>query len=466
MLIRSARTRLVIASAFLGIISITLVLGLVYWTANRIIEAETRSVVDAEISGLADSYSSLGMSGLARAINRRIDSTTEPDALYLLTDRFGNPIAGNLAAWPTSVAPGGGWVEIELIRTDINRTVPISAASIQLRGGERLLVGRDASARQRFDRVLGQSLALALAIAIALSLMIGWLLTRLGFRRVGEISETAREIVSGDLTRRMPARADGDEFDQVALTLNEMLDRIEALVANLRMTTNSLSHDLRSPLTRLRGQVELMMDDAELSTAERTAVGENALREVDHILRVFADLTEIARAEAGIGRSEFRALDLAALTRDVAEFYQPVAMEQDISIRVAGHEVEVPGHRALLNRAVSNLLENAIRHAPPGSEIFVQTRQSGSRAIVSVADRGAGVPLADRDRILDPFVTLDPSRTNGTTGLGLTLVASISRLHGGEVSIADNAPGLEVSMDIPRRPANASSSHQARPTVP
>lgn len=447
-LIRSARTRLVLASALLGLVAIASVLGLVYWTANRIIEAETRDVVTAELNGLADSYSDLGVLGVARAIERRIRNSPEPDAVYLLTDRFGRRIAGNLGAWPPTVAPGGGWVEIDLIRTDTDREVPISAASIELRRGERLLVGRDASARQRFERVLGQSLALALATATGLSLMTGWLLTRLVFRRVGEISETARDIVRGDLTRRIPARESGDEFDRVAETLNDMLDRIEALITSLRTTTNSLSHDLRSPLTRLRGQVEELTRE-DLPGEDREAVAGRALREVDHILRVFSDLTEIARAEAGIGRSEFQFLDLAELAGDVAEFYEPLALERGATIRVDGTSVRLKGHRALLSRAVSNLLENAIRFAPEGSEIRVRTRAEGSRAVVSVSDRGVGIAPADRDRILEPFVTLDASRSDGTTGLGLALVASVARLHDGRVGLADNAPGLVVSIEIP-----------------
>ncbi|MDJ0992937.1 MAG: HAMP domain-containing sensor histidine kinase [Dinoroseobacter sp.] len=445
--VQSTRTRLVAASALLSLIAIALVLGLVYLTANRIIEAETRGVVTAELNGLSDSYADLGMLGLARAIERRISNTAEPDALYLLTDRFGQPIAGNLGAWPPTVTPGSGWVEIELIRTDIDRRVPISAASIQLRGGERLLVGRDASARYQFDRVLGQSLALALATAIGLSLITGWLLTRLVFRRVGEISETAREIVSGDLTQRMPIREGGDEFDQLALTLNDMLDRIEALVANLRMTTNSLSHDLRSPLTRLQGHVE-QLTQGELSPREREKAGENALREVNHILDVFRDLTEIARADAGIGRSEFQKVDLAKLAREVTEFYKPVASQNEVSISCIGADVVIDGHKALLNQAVANLLDNAMRYAPPNSAIKVAAKQVGVNAVLSVTDAGPGIPLDEYDHILQPFVTLDDSRSDRHSGLGLALVASVARLHNGKVTLADNAPGLVVSLEL------------------
>ncbi|MEM8581867.1 MAG: HAMP domain-containing sensor histidine kinase [Pseudomonadota bacterium] len=455
--LRSTRTRLAAASALFGLVAFALVLGLVYFTANRTIETETRGVVTAELNGLADSYASLGMLGLARAIDRRINSAAEPDALYLLTDQFGKRIAGNLGAWPPNIEPGSGWVEIELIRTDIDRTVPISAASIQLRGGERLLVGRDASAQRRFDRVLGQSLLLALGAALAVSLVTGWLLTRLVFRRVGEISETAQEIVSGDLSRRMPVRDDGDEFDQVAQTLNDMLDRIEALVANLRMTTNSIAHDLRSPLTRLRGHVETLSGQ-DIASEEREAASANALREVTHVLDVFRDLTEISRADAGIGRSEFQSLDLSDLAQAAVEFYQPLASERDVTIVASGRDVRVVAHKALLSQAISNLLDNALRFAPAGSQVMVQVEQLGDQAVLSVVDAGVGVSAEDRDRLLRPFVTLDSSRTDGHAGLGLALVASVAKLHDGQIKLADNGPGLVVSVTLPINGTETASS--------
>ncbi|WP_223428816.1 sensor histidine kinase [Tateyamaria pelophila] len=446
--VRSARTRLVIASAFLGFVSIAMMLGLVYWTANRAIEAETRNVVDAELKGLAESYSNLGVLGLARTIDRRISSSEEPDAIYVLTDRYGQTIAGNLGAWPPIVKPGSGWVEIELIRTDTDQTVPISAASISLRNGERLLVGRDASAKKRFAAALGQSVAAALIVAIVVSFIIGWLLTRMVFNRVGELSNTATEIMSGDLTHRMPMREGGDEFDRLALTLNKMLSRIELLVSNLRMTTDSLSHDLRSPLTRLRGHIEVLATTG-LTDEERTNYSDRAVEEIDYILRVFTDLTEIARAEAGIGRADFEAIDLATVAKGVADFYGPVAADKGITIRVDGDVALALGNRALLSQAMSNLLENALRYAPVDSVIEVLTETKGSESILAVSDHGEGIPHSDQDRVLQPFVTLDPSRSGGSTGLGLALVAAVARLHGGAITLQDNAPGVTARLTLP-----------------
>jgi signal transduction histidine kinase len=446
--VTSARTRLVIASGILSSLVTALVLALVYWTAFHLIDSESRQVVDAELKGLAESYSDLGILGLSRAIDRRVETSEKPDAVYLLTNRFGQPLAGNLGEWPSDVEPGSGWVEIELIRTDTDRVVPIAAASIRLRGSERLLVGRDASAKNSFAVALWRAALLSLVAAILLSLVIGWLLTRIVFSRIGEISKTAGEIMSGDLSRRMLRRDGENELDQLAQTLNAMLDRIEELVSNLRMTTDSLSHDLRSPLTRLRAQIE-QLAHTDLPEDERLAVSGRAVQEIDHILSVFSGLTEIARAEAGIGRANFEMIDLASLISGLASLYQPLAEERQVTLCIESKPASISGNKALLEQAVSNLLENALRYAPTGSEIHLSSHTEGDHARVCVSDHGKGIPEADQTRVVKAFVTLEPSRTDGSSGLGLALVASVMRLHGGAISLEDNAPGLKVHLTFP-----------------
>ncbi len=281
----------------------------------------------------------------------------------MLTDGFGNAIAGNLGAWPPTVRAGSGWVELDLIRTDNEQVVPIAATSVQLRGGERLLIGRDASARRRFDAILARSLVLGLSAAVVVSLIAGWLLSRLVFSRLSEVADTASEIISGEMDRRVSLCGTGDEFDRLAVTLNEMLDRIEDLIANLRMTTDSFAHDLRSPLTRLRVQIETLAD-ASAGPETKSHALEPSVSEIDHLLRVFSDLTEIARADARLGRSEFETVDLAALVREVADFAGPLAAERRVAIVAQGTAPPLIGHRALLLRALVNLVENALRYAP------------------------------------------------------------------------------------------------------
>ncbi len=427
------------------------VLALVYVTANRTISGETRSVVTAELTGLADEYERRGLIGLMTAIERRLANAAERDALYLLTDRFGSILAGNMAQWPEGVVPGSGWVELELLKADTNQYVPISAASIRLRGGERLLVGRDASASQQFDRVLFHSVALALAAALALSILTGWLLTRLVFSRLKDVAGTANDIVSGDLTRRIPLRGTGDEFDQVATTLNNMLDRIEELVGNLRTTSNSIAHDLRSPLSRLKQRVETLADLAQ-TDHDREADTARAVNEIDHILRVLGQLTEISRAEAGLGREQFEPVDMQQLVHDVVELYEPVATDQMLTLKTTGFATPIQGHRPLLSQALSNLLENAIRYAPEETTITVDLSEDEWFTYLTVRDHGPGVPASELSRLQLPFVTLDPARTERNAGLGLALVAAISHMHGGEFSARNKNPGLQAELKLARKP--------------
>lgn len=423
------------------------VLALVYVTANRSIESETRSVVSAELTGLADEYERRGLLGLIAAIERRLPTATERDALYLLTDRMGVKLVGNLKTWPANIAAGSGWVDLDVRRADNDLLVPVSAASVRLPGGERLLVGRDAVVRQQFDRVLLRSVALALGIALVLSVLTGWLFTRLVFSRLSDIASTAENIVSGDLSRRMPLRGTGDEFDQVSGTLNNMLDKIEELVSNLRTTSNSIAHDLRSPLSRLRQRVEALSDPRKDEQAREVDVA-RATGEIDHVLRVLGQLTEISRAEAGLGREQFEPIDLTQLVNDVAELYEPVASDQDIALTVDGQAAPIQGHRPLLSQALSNLLENAMRYAPSGSTVTISLSQDGPFTRMSVRDQGPGVPEQDLPRLQEPFVTLDPARTEGNAGLGLALVAAISRMHGGAFEARNCNPGLETTLKL------------------
>ncbi len=444
---RNARTRLVLASVTLSTVMTAAVLTLVYLTANRTIANETRSVVTAELAGLADEYERMGTIGLIRAIERRSEDAAARDALYLLADAQGNVLAGNLIGWPKDVEPGSGWVELDLIKTDSGESVSISAASIKLPLYERLLVGRDASASRKFDRVLLRSVGLSLLAALALSLLTGWLLTRLVFSRLADIARTSEDIVSGDLSRRIPLRGTGDEFDQMATTLNGMLDQNEDLISNLRMTTNSIAHDLRSPLSRLRQRVE-QLTDVTRTDAERDTDAARALAEVDHLLRVFSQLTEISRAEAGLGRDEFEPVDVPALVHDVVEFYEPVAADKNVTITIEGDADPIPAHKTLLAQALSNLLDNALRYAPAETTITVKLAQTDAGLCLSVRDQGPGVPDADLSRLSQPFVTLDPSRTNKNSGLGLALVAAIARMHGGTIEARNRTIGLEIKLTL------------------
>ena len=440
MIPRSATSRVVAAHLALVALSTAVVLAFVYYSTKSLIEGEVRQVVEAEIRGLADEYADGGVAGLAGAIERRLAGVSGRDSVYLLTDPNGKKIAGNLAEWPPSLAAGAGWIVLELYRIDHDRPAMVAAASFRLNGGERLLVGRDAQARVAFDQTLLRALGWGLGISAVLALLSGWLLARFVHRRIGEVAGTAEEIMLGAMERRVPVRGSGDEFDRLAGTLNRMLDRIEVLVGDLRMVTDSVAHDLRSPLTRLRAHLDASLD-AGLDESERHELVGRAIGEADGVLQAFTALLEIARAEAGVGRDQFEPVDLDRLAADVIDLYTPAAEEKGIALRLRGNGGSVTGHPQLLANAVANLVENAIRHSPPETAVTLELARL-PRPSITVADQGPGVPEEDRGRILQRFVRLDDSRGRPGAGLGLSLVSAVARMHDAGLELGDNKPGL------------------------
>lgn len=452
-MLRNATSRLVAAYLMAAAFSTGLALGFVYWAAGGVIDAEARQVVEAEVRGLADAYARGGAPALARAIERRLEhplaSPEGRDAVYLLATPGGARIAGNLARWPDDGAPGPGWVTLRLYRVGADAPTPISGAALQLAGGERLLVGRDVAARAAFDRALTGALGWALALTAALALVAGWLLSRLVLSRIAEIDRAARRIMGGALDERVPLRGAGDEFDRLAETLNAMLDRIAALVRDLRTVTDSLAHDIRSPLGRLNRHLEAALDDA-MAPDDRRARIERALGEAETVLATSTALLEISRVEAGVGADQFAPVDLGGLARDMADLYAAAAEDRGAEMRCEAAEgVIVQGHPQLLAQAVSNLIDNALIHAGGGDAITLTARTEAGRPTLSVADRGPGVPEAERGRVLTRFSQLDPSRGDGGAGLGLALVAAVAQMHRAEVALGDNAPGLVVTLRFP-----------------
>jgi len=464
MILRNATSRLIAVHLALVAISTALVLAFVYWSTKSVIDAEVREVVEADLRGLSDEYQRLGVTGLADAIERRLLLPGERDDIYLLADQNGHRIAGNLANWPPGVSPGAGWTQLTHQRTDSGQSVLVSAASFRLAGGESLLVGRDARARAAFDRTLVQALIWASGVTGILALLTGWLLSRFVLKRIADIAATAEEIVQGSMTQRVPVRGSGDEFDQLADTLNHMLDRIEVLVGDLRMVTDSVAHDLRSPLTRLRAHLEDSLDES-LGPEARRAKIERAHAEADGALRAFTALLDIARAEAGMGRDQFGPVELRQLAIDMADLYAPSAEEKDVTLAISGGPAEVIGHPQLLANAVANLVENAIRHTPRGSAIRLTITETPEGPALTVSDSGPGVPEADRARILDRFVRLDRSRSVPGAGLGLSLVAAVARMHGARLGLSDNDPGLRVSLGFPRPSPEPKTDRLAAPNI-
>ena len=448
-LFRTATTRMVLLNLGLAFITTSVLATFIYWSTIAVIEDEVRQTVAAESRGMAEQFLESGLSRLVAVIDERTSSDVNPDAVYLLADRYGHRIAGNLRDWPPSIKPDGSWQTLNLIRVDLNTTVLVGARAYSLGQGYQLLVGRDMRARAEFRERVVRSLMGAGAIAFILSLGAGYLLSRYILRRVEAIGDTSRQIVAGDLTKRVPLRGTGDEFDRLALSLNEMLARIEELMMGMRVVTDSVAHDLRSPLTRLKARLELALAKPE-DGEDHTKALATALDETDGLLKMLSSLLEIARTEAGLDREHMSDVDLSDMIDNLSELYEPAADEKGLSLHVETEpHVIVTGHRELLAQAASNLIENAIKFSVNAGRIDVLVKRGNGDAMLVIRDQGPGIPEDDRESVLQRFVRLDSARSTRGTGLGLSLVAAVAKLHGADLELGDNMPGLVVTLKFP-----------------
>lgn len=439
--------RVIGLSALMTLAIIAAAFTLTYISATRILEQETAEVVEAELRGIVESVDLRDPGTLIGAIRDR--ARGESEAVYLLIAPNGDKLAGNLNAWPEGVPTDGSWINLSVTRTSTGREIEIGARAYLAPYDTRLLVGRDLKAQRGFQAALMEAGAVALIAAVLLAAASGFVLNGIVMRRIGDIDRTARAIVAGDLTHRIPIRPGEDEFSRLAVTLNGMLERIEALVTELRTVTESLSHDMRTPLTRLKTSIQRAADADLNSPVRREALGQ-AADEADRILASFSAMIDIARAEAGMARDQFTGVDLVEVVRDIFELHQPLADEMGVKLSFeADPSVKVKGHAQFLAQLVSNLVDNALKHGGQGKAIEMSVRAVDGMAELIVADRGPGIPMEQRAAALQRFGRLDASRTTPGSGLGLSLAATLARMHDGELVLEDNQPGLKVRVRLP-----------------
>jgi signal transduction histidine kinase len=275
-------------------------------------------------------------------------------------------------------------------------------------------------------------------------------------RRVEQVNRTSERVMAGNLSDRVPLRGTSDEFDQLAVNLNRMLDQIERLMTAMREVTDDVAHDLRTPLSRLRTRLErALVAPSEVGASAGSAQNEAiraAIEEADRLLATFNALLRIAELESGARHDQTEPLDLSEVARSAAELYEPVAEEKGFTLTVLAEPgVTIRGDRHLLSQALANLLDNAIKYAG-GGELELRVFPEDGQAVLEVTDQGPGIAEADRQSVLDRFVRLEPSRTTPGNGLGLSLVRAIVQRHDGSVTLDDNSPGLRVRMKFARLP--------------
>jgi signal transduction histidine kinase len=442
-LFRTSVFRLTLAYMALFALSVGALSAFVYWATLGYLDTQTNAIIEAEINGLYEQYERRGVRGLGDVIEERVARDTEDRSFYLLADSIGRPLAGNVTSWPIGVGDARGqWVDF--VQNDSD--TPVRAMLLPVGPGFQLLVGRDIRELTAIRQLLRSTALYGITLTLALALLGGVALALSAERRLAEINRTTRQIMAGDLSRRAPLKGSGDEHDELAQHINAMLDQIQTLLEGMRHVGDSVAHDLRGPITRLRNRLETVAA-AESPRREDLA---DCVAQLDQVLATFNALLRIARVESGAYRSAFTTVDLQPIVRDVCELYHAAAEERHVALSGEAREpVEVYGDRELIAQVLTNLVDNAVKYTPPGGQVRIELARNGDRAQLRVADSGPGIPAEDRARVLQRFTRLDRARSQPGNGLGLALVNAVTLQHHGRLLLADNAPGLVVTVELP-----------------
>jgi signal transduction histidine kinase len=449
----SATSQLVTLIFLLQLLLTIVLLGYVQWAADQQLHREQRAYVAELRDTLSEIYVQDGPARLATAIEARVGTGGWTDGAVLLTTANGTPIAGNLRAWPGVIPVGIAWRELDLYRENGTRPERIGLATMRLAGGERLLTGWVLDDDVRLRRSVEGAMLAALFLAVPIALLSAIGLGRVLGRRLRAISRTTMAVAGGDLTRRVPRDGSGDAFDALAMQVNAMLERVEGLVSELRLVTDGLAHDLRSPLTRVQSRLE----QASAAAGDPAAIAAiaDAQAELGVLLRILSTALQISRAEAGIGTDQLAEVSVAEFLDEIADLYAPVAEDSGFALEVrAAPGLHVLLHRELTGQAIANLIENALRHAASGHRIILagdRVSAEGGAVALSVSDDGPGIPAALREDARRRFVRLDAARSTAGSGLGLALVDAVARLNGGRLELSDARPGLRATLIIPDR---------------
>jgi signal transduction histidine kinase len=464
-LIRTTAFRLTLVYLFLFALFAASLLGYFAWNTRRLITEQITTTVDAETGEVSEIYNHRGLRGLVFTVENR---ALRPGAnLYLVTTPAGVAIAGNVGSLAPGVMGSVGWSETAYRRLDDQDAGDHRALVLvtELSSGFRLLIGRDLEERRRLFGIVAQAAQWSILVVVVLGIGGGIFVARRVLRRIDAMTGTTQRIMAGDLTGRLPVGRSGDELDRLASNLNAMLERIEALMTGLKEVSDNIAHDLKTPLTRLRNRAEEALAKS-ASESEYRAALERTIEESDALIRTFNALLMIARAESGQARGNMDDFDAADVASGIHELYEPLAEEDGMTLRLKTAAAPLHGNRELIGQALANLVENAIKYGKPvqpvasgavvsldSKQILIEARREGDSVLLSVTDRGPGIPQGDRKHAVERFVRLDTSRSQPGSGLGLSLASAVATLHGGELRLSDAHPGLVAALAIPARAA-------------
>lgn len=441
--------RIALLAGLLALATNLAIIGFIHYRTYDESVATLRRQVTQQAQVLTDVYHSGGIDSLVSAVNDSNDPS-DPQVAADLLDPSGRPQLGNVASLSMGAEPLSEGYHVALVTLE-GETAPHEAAIYlhHLRNRGWLMTVRIAGEGLALRQTLQSSLLIGLALSILLGIACGVILARYVGRRVRAIASVADQIAAGDFRQRIPVSGSRDSFDGLARQINQMLDRISTLMEELSMLTDSLAHDLRSPVGRLRAAADRALGTKSGEQREQLLV--KIIQEADSLMRMLTTVLEIGRSEALATRKQFARFDVGELASELAEMYEPVAEEAGARLKFdsPGKPIELFGHRQLLAQAVSNLVENAIKYGANGGEITLSADEKRDHTVIEVRDRGPGIPSEMRGQARRRFVRLDSSRTANGAGLGLALAEAIAHLHRGELVLDDCHPGLRAALELP-----------------
>ena len=447
---RSSTFRLaLIRIAIFGTV-VAALLAYVYLSTASYLRSRSDQATVAELAVLRETYASGGRHRLIATIGQRIADKHLSD-VYLLVDASGVPLAGNLAAWPASLKDAQGWGSFSAPdwKPDASQPSLLRATFETLADGSRLLVGRDVQELDQLAMKINTALVVTALLIVVVAAMASMTITRRTVGRIESINATSRAIMQSGLSERIPLRGTRDEWDELATNLNSMLERIETLMGEVKQFTDNVAHELRTPITRMRGRLEKAHNSLEDGDAHKSMIGDT-MADLESVLRIFSSLTRISQIEATDRTAAFRPINLAEIAHEVVELYDAAAEEKGGQINTVGDpRVLITGDRDLLFDALANLADNAIKHGREAGRVTVEVRETEAGASIAVSDQGPGIPGDEIRNVFKRFYRLERSRQAPGNGLGLSLVAAVARLHGAQIEMLNNAPGLTIELRFP-----------------
>ena len=459
--LRKRSTIFRLSLGFMAVFAVSfLLLGLfIYFQATAYLKRDLLASVDPVAAAATEAFRRGGLDALERAMDGEFGGDADSQAVYLVVDSRCNPVSGQLDRKPSqeAIAPRceelfrqGDWFDYELNELESASESALAFARIMpLSEDHGFLYGTDIGQLDVLEEILLTVLLWGFVLMLGLGVGGSLLMSRNIASRLRKLTRTSREIRRGNLASRMPVDDTNDEFDRLAVNLNEMMDQIEALMDAVKNTSNAIAHDLRTPLTRLLHSLE----ELRVLLPEETNLDghvEQSIEEAGKVLDTFNALLRIAQIESGARRRDFEPMNLRHVITDIVEFYWPVAVEKGVTLRSRlNGSGEFVGDQDLISQAVSNLADNAIKYTPPGGTVTVGTEDSDGGPRIFVSDSGPGIPENEHENVFNRFYRLEAHRDSEGNGLGLSVVDAVAKLHGATVRLESNDPGLHIRVDLP-----------------